>query len=242
MASTSARRCGTSDGPEQPSRPVQSVRSAGLASDYRPPGPDLYRATGLSQGPAGPAPRAGPVTAVYDVLSGQSPGREWSAMTDWRWQSPHGYDGYRTKPDLWRPLAQAIDGFDVDPAGSTAGADIADRVITEDTDALTVDWAGAVFLNPPFSNKDAWHRYLRTQYADGPCTSAVAVAPCDPSTQWFQTQFSQCDYLALLEGRDWFIDPDGGSGSPSFSTMVGVWGDERLVEPLTQLGTVYAHE
>lgn len=160
-------------------------------------------------------------------------------MTEWRNQDPAGYDGYATRPRLWRPLERAIGGFDTDPAAGTEPAPIADTVFTPEDDGLARAWPGTVWLNPPFSDKERWYRRLINQLRNGPATGAVAVAPADPSTEWFHRWFSRCDYLALLEGRDWFIRNPGEGGSPSYSTMIGVWDLPDALEPLEDMGQVY---
>jgi len=97
-----------------------------------------------------------------------------------------------------------------------------------------------VWLNPPFSDKERWYRRLIGQLNEGNATKAVAVAPVDPSTEWFQRWFSRSTTLCLLEGRGWFTFPSGeASGNASFSTMVGVWNASECDSALQRLGTVY---
>jgi len=62
-------------------------------------------------------------------------------------------DSYATKPELWRPLSDALGGFDLDPASGAESEHIAETVYTKDDDGLSHDWPGTVWLNPPFSNK-----------------------------------------------------------------------------------------
>lgn len=133
-------------------------------------------------------------------------------------QHPSGNDAVATDPQLWRPLARAVGGFDVDPAAGCEPEAIATDSYTEAENGLEQSWEGNVWLNPPFSDKGRWYREIVNQYPEN-SDRVVALAPCDASTEWFQRWFSTCDVLCMLEGRKHFL----GDGSPNFSTMVGVW-------------------
>lgn len=147
-------------------------------------------------------------------------------------------DEYATKPELWRPLGNAVGGFDLDPAAGAENSPIADTVYTESDDGLTSEWFGSVWLNPPFSAKLEWFRKAVNEV--GKHTDiVVAIAPVDTSTQWFQRWFSKAEYFCWLEGRDWYV----AEGSPSFNTVVGVFGGtdgqhDALKDVLHAKGTV----
>lgn len=156
-------------------------------------------------------------------------------MTDGDWWRTKKNDQVATSPELWRPLADAMGGFDVDPAAGCEPQSIAETRYTPADDGLTSPWYGTVWLNPPFSDKTPWYRRLVTQYRGGDVTAAVAVAPCDQSTDWFQAYFSTADLIGFPAERDLFTGP----GRTSFATMIGVWNptdDARDV--LDQIGTV----
>lgn len=130
-------------------------------------------------------------------------------------------DGYATKPELWRPLADALGGFDVDPASGAESEHIADTVYTREDDGLAHEWTGDVWLNPPFSEKTEWFRKAVSEVNAGNADTIVALAPVDTSTEWFQRWYSQAEVIAWLEGRDWYV----AEGSPSFNTSVAVFGE-----------------
>jgi len=143
---------------------------------------------------------------------------------------------YATKPSLWRPLADAVGGFDVDPASGAESEHIADTVYTKADDGLAHAWHGTVWLNPPFSEKTDWFRKAVGQVNEGNADTVVALAPVDTSTQWFQNWYSKGELICWLEGRDWYV----AEGSPSFNTSVAVFGDVpgELVTVLDSKGTV----
>jgi len=143
-------------------------------------------------------------------------------------------DSYATKPELWRPLSNALGGFDVDPASGAESEHIAETVYTKADDGLSQNWRGAVWLNPPFSNKVEWYRKAVNEINAGNADTVIALAPVDTSTQWFQNWFGQAKYICWLEGRDWYV----ASGSPSFNTAVGVFGEcnDKLLTVLDRKG------
>lgn len=145
-------------------------------------------------------------------------------------------DEYATKPELWRPIADVLGGFDVDPAGGVENESIATETFTIEDDGLAQEWNGTVWLNPPFSNKLKWYRKAVNELNAGRAETVVALAPVDTSTQWFQNWFSKAELICWLEGRDWYV----ATGSPSFNTAVGVFGEypPTLLEVLERRGIV----
>lgn len=145
-------------------------------------------------------------------------------------------DEVATKPELWRPLADAMDGFDLDPASGAEPVPIAIDRYTEADDGLTSPWYGTVFLNPPFSDKYPWYERLATHYQAGDIDAAVAIATHDFSADWYQDHFSTADVIGRLNGRDWFTAP---GSSPTFATQVGIWNPTPdAIDTLRAKGTV----
>jgi hypothetical protein len=150
------------------------------------------------------------------------------------WQTEEN-DDVATKPDLWRPLADAMDGFDLDPAAGCEPTPIADTRYTPDDGGLTSPWFGTVWLNPPFSDKTPWYRKLVDEYWNGDVSAAVALATVDPSADWFHEWFSTADVIVYLDGRDWYLAQ---GDSPTFSTQVGMWNPtQEAIDTALNLGT-----
>lgn len=147
-------------------------------------------------------------------------------MTNWQGAPPEGDDDVGTKPALWRPIADAMGGFDLDPAAGAETVQIADERFTKADDGLTQPWHGCVWLNPPFSEKDQWYTRLVDQYNRGNVSSAVAIAPTDLSADWAQHHFATADIFAFLDGRNHYT---AAGNSPSFATVVGVWNPTERV-------------
>jgi hypothetical protein len=157
------------------------------------------------------------------------------ADQEW-WETDEENDEVATKPELWRPLATAVGGFDLDPAAGAESTPIADDRYTEADDGLTLPWYGTVWLNPPFSEREQWYRRLVSQYECDEVDRAVAVITNDWSTEWYQRWVARADVIGKLEGRDWFT-ADG--TSPSWATGVAVWNPTpEVVQVLRRLGIV----
>jgi len=158
-----------------------------------------------------------------------------SDASNW-WQTNEDNDEVPTSPTLWRPIAEKIGGFDLDPAAGCEPTPIAEDRYTPEDDGLASPWYGTVWLNPPFSDKTPWYRRLVQHIQRGEVERAVAVSTVDPSADWFHQWFSTADVLCFLDGRDWYL---GNGSSPSFSTMLGVWNPTPELEKwLSTMGTI----
>jgi hypothetical protein len=153
---------------------------------------------------------------------------------DW-WQKQQN-DDVATSPELWRPLADAMRGFDLDPAAGCEPTQIAEDRYTPADDGLACPWFGTVWLNPPFSDKTPWFRRLVDQYWNGSVDRAVALSSVDPSAEWFHEWFSTADLIGYHEDRDLYL---GAGDNPTFSTMIGVWNPtDDVRDVLDRMGTV----
>jgi hypothetical protein len=152
------------------------------------------------------------------------------------WQTDEENDEVPTAPELWRPIADAIGGFDLDPAAGCEPSAIADERYTPADDGLAQPWFGNVWLNPPFSEKTPWYKRLVDQFWNGDVDRAVAVATVDPSAAWFHDWFATADVICYHEERDLYL---GQGNSPSFSTMLGAWNPtDDLVDVFRGMGTI----
>lgn len=134
-----------------------------------------------------------------------------------------------TPPPVIAGLGGA-DSFDLDPCGF-AGSPIRTgrRVICLPDDGLSAEWAGRVFLNPPYgSEAEAW---LHRLAAHG---QGVALVFARTETEAFHRAiWERASGLLFLEGRLHFHRPDGSrakanAGAPSVLCAYGAEELDRL--------------
>jgi ParB family chromosome partitioning protein len=94
-------------------------------------------------------------------------------------------------PAIYIEAARAVmGGIDLDPASCelanrTVGAD---HYFARSDDGLSRDWAGRVWLNPPYGRGGAktWSRKLIDEYDRGAVSQAVLLVNASTDTRWFQ--------------------------------------------------------
>ncbi|PSQ59078.1 hypothetical protein BRD18_04245 [Halobacteriales archaeon SW_7_71_33] len=115
---------------------------------------------------------------------------------------------FATPEWLWRPLAHAVGGFDLDPASGVEATPIADKRYTgppDGTDGLAAEWHGRVWLNPPYGrglNRD-WGETALAECRSGRVTSLTALVPLSSGTEWFHETYTRLAETLTL------VDPPG---------------------------------
>lgn len=114
-----------------------------------------------------------------------------------------------TRDDWQTPLelVHALGRFDLDPcANCRAPTRVAAKGFTKDDDGLAQQWAGRVFLNPPYGTEPrVWLRKL-AEHGNG-----IALIPPRVGARWFHREvFATADAILFLCGRLAFINPDTG--------------------------------
>jgi phage N-6-adenine-methyltransferase len=147
-------------------------------------------------------------------------------------------DEWATPPEFVRPLAEAIGGFDLDPASGAERSPVADETYTEADDGLHTPWYGRTWVNPPYSEMEAWVERAIGQHNAGNTELIVMLCKGDSSTDWWQRAVVEADTIAMLDSRLEF--GDAGNGAP-FPSHVFVFGDanDGLVEVLERRGVVF---
>jgi len=151
---------------------------------------------------------------------------------------------YATPGRIWRPLADAVGGFDVDPASGAESTPIASTRFTKEDDGLSKAWHGWVFVNPPWSTsgdgsaKEVWLRKARNEIKRDDVDGVVVLLPADTSAHWFHDHMLAADALCLVgPGR---IPFEGEDRNPSFKLAIAVYGGlpGALVDTLDEFGAV----
>jgi hypothetical protein len=120
--------------------------------------------------------------------------------------------------------------FDLDPCspGAPPSSVPAKRHLTKEDNGLAAEWAGSVWLNPPFSSKRPWYERL-VQHGNG-----IALMPARTETHDLQDFMSAAQALVFLKGRIYFErgTRPGGNGTggvtttPPFGIVLCAYGEE----------------
>ena len=141
--------------------------------------------------------------------------------------NPYGGDGWT--PDHWatpwplvRELEMEFGHFELDPAANSENAK-APSYFSEDEDGLQQPWAPMrCFLNPPYSNVEAWIQKAVAEARAG--AFVVAVLPVRTDRDWWHDLLMPNAEIRFQRGRQRFIGPDGTTtGRPVFASAICVF-------------------
>lgn len=155
-------------------------------------------------------------------------------------------------------LAREVMGkIDLDPASCALANEVvqAETYFTAETDGLSKEWFGKVWLNPPYgraeddhaSNKGRWSKHLAEQYRIGKVAEAILLVNPDIGTSWFwQLWPSEEDgapsAICFTKTRIKFYNSEGVSKSPprgGAGAIVYFGGDPDLfAEKFSKIGVV----
>lgn len=154
-------------------------------------------------------------------------------------------DEWATPKSFYRPLREAVNGFDLDPASGAEDEPIATEQYTKEDDGLSQKWFGTVFVNPPFSDKDKWIDKAINEVNKSRAETIVMLLPVDTSTKWFHKISEEATVFCFIgPGRmDFERDrqPGGKDKRPNFAVMTVVFGkipSEKLLKFLNTRGIV----
>ena len=118
-------------------------------------------------------------------------------------------------PAEYIEAARAVMGsIDLDPASSEIANKVvkAARFFTAETDGLKQEWAGSIWLNPPYSS-DLIGKFAQ-KVADGGFSQAVVLVNNATETEWFEKIVGVSSAVCFPRSRVKFHKPDGSTGAP----------------------------
>lgn len=127
---------------------------------------------------------------------------------------------------LWKPLAESLGGFDLDPAAGPEPEPIADERFIgppNGTDGLKAGWHGHVYLNHAYgrSTNPKWADKVAIECANPDVKTITALLPASSGTAWYKRGFSHADYKTEFHQRIEFESPDeNDDNGASFASVV----------------------
>ena len=141
-----------------------------------------------------------------------------------------------TPPEITDWAAACMGGIDLDPASCAEANEAvgAARIYTAADDGLDAarEWAGRVWLNPPFNGGRLrlFCRRLLAELAEGTVTAAVMLCPQVGGSTWPDEAAAAADWWAPLRQHIKWLGPSGASGS---SLAHALWGFGCEPAPIT---------
>lgn len=149
-------------------------------------------------------------------------------------------DEWSSPRELVEPLADTLDGFDLDPCSGAETSPFADETYTAEDDGLAQDWFGTVWVNPPYSEMSDWTAKAIAESKRDETDAIYYLCKGDSSTEWWHDALEASALVVAIDHRLSF--GDGGNSAP-FASHIFVFGtpsDETLRE-LNRHGAVLSH-
>lgn len=135
---------------------------------------------------------------------------------DYHHVSDDSYEWY-TPADHIEAARELMGGIDLDPAScDEAQANVKASVYyTKETDGLSQEWSGRVWMNPPYCMPeiDRFTGRIIDEYKAGKVAQAVVLTNNSTDTAWFHRLLEQSDLVCLTRGRVKFWGPDGSAAT-----------------------------
>lgn len=126
---------------------------------------------------------------------------------------------WRTPPELFASL-DSIYKFTIDVCATPENA-LVDRYFTKEVDALSQEWEGVCWMNPPYGRKlIRWIRKAYQESLKGACV--VCLIPSRTDTKWFHEYVTKASDVLFIKGRLRF---SGATENAPFPSMIVVFGN-----------------
>jgi len=136
-------------------------------------------------------------------------------------------------------LLKTLGSVDLDPcSNSRINPNIpAKRLYTKTEDGLNKNWAGRVYMNPPYGREiSKWVKKLDIEYKNNNIVEAITLLPARTDTAWFKIlrAYPRC----FIHGRLKFGTAKNSAPFPSVVIYLGIR-PEKFYRVFSEYGDVY---
>lgn len=125
-----------------------------------------------------------------------------------------------TPPDIVQRVVKVLGKIDLDPCADEKRSIPAAQYFVEEDDGLNRDWAGRVYMNPPYGGAiGGWVLKLTASYAGGDVPEAIALVPARVDTEWFASFRDAA--ICFVRGRLKFSGNENSAPFPSAVVYLG---------------------
>ncbi len=129
-----------------------------------------------------------------------------------------GNNEWYTPPEYIAAARAVMGTIDLDPASTLDANQVvrADKFFTSDDDGLAQEWAGNVWMNPPYASNlvARFADKLAESVADGDVSQAIVLVNNATETAWFRTLVEISMSVCFPASRIKFWQPSGEFGAP----------------------------
>lgn len=150
-----------------------------------------------------------------------------------REKKPHvafnsGNNEWYTPKEIIEAAREVMGEIDLDPASSELANQIvrAEKFYTINSDGLTKDWHGRIWLNPPYA-RGMVEKFI-DKLIDSEFEQAIVLVNNATDTKWFSRLADSANVIVFPRGRVKFSTPDGSKGSPLQGQAIVYIGDNGV--------------
>ena len=139
---------------------------------------------------------------------------------------------------------KVMGSIDLDPASNDMAQEIVKAGVyhTIDDDGLTKEWAGNVWMNPPYTSLiiNKFINKIVEHYQACEISQAIVLTNNNTDTSWFHAGMKSAAAVCLTSGRINFIKRDGSTSSPTNGQLFFYFGSnvEAFKQEFSQHGMI----